>query len=136
METRGRKSKHAKLALVANDLGNNYKHDEAEVQKEEKNKAPPAIMFNTKTHTLGFEETFLKSNVESLKRRVEDKIHSLSMENIHLMKDNKSNEIKLAQILEEFKKLFFELNKSDTELDETKRNLDIVKATMIKTNYE
>ena len=55
-------------ALMENELGNYFKTDEAQVQQEEEtNKAPPAIMFNTKTHKLGFEETFLKSSVEGLK---------------------------------------------------------------------
>ena len=114
-------------ALMENELGNYFKTDEAEVQQEEEaNKAPPAKMFNSKTHKLVFEETFLKSNVEGWKSKVEDKINSLSMENIHLMKENKSNEIKLVQILEEFNKIILELNKSNNALKETKRNLDIV----------
>ena len=44
METRGCKSKQAKLALIENELGNYVKHDEVEVhQEEDKNKAFPAI---------------------------------------------------------------------------------------------
>ena len=133
METRGCKSKQAKLALIENELGNYVKYDEVEVhQEEEKNKAFPVIFFNAKTHKLEFEETFLKC----LKRRVEDKINCLGMENEHLMKENKSNEIKLVQILEEFNKFVYNLNQSNIELEETKRNLDKAKATMIKTNSE
>ena len=58
------------------------------------------------------------------------------MENKHLMKENKSNEIKLVQISEEFNKFVFNLNQSNIELEETKRNLDMAKATMIKNNSE